>query len=126
MNDLPVLRTDMNKQARKGPRSRTDLNGSGYPDMELRIRRLGFESLRARPGRRPLPSMDGALSLTRMLTVASDGGRYRVSGDVGGLGELVADGVGIHAQNLLAQGLPPIRLITSSRERPCCMHHSSR
>src|SRR5580704_8735834 len=86
----------------------------------------GLESLRARPGRRPLPSMEGALSLTRLLTVASDGGRYRVSGDVGGLGELVADGVGIHAQNLLAQGLPPIRLITSSRERPCCMHHSSR
>jgi hypothetical protein len=55
-----------------------------------------------------------ALSLTRLLTAASDGGRYRVSEDVGGLGELVADGVGIHAQNLLAQGLPPIRLITSS------------
>jgi hypothetical protein len=55
-----------------------------------------------------------ALSLTRLLTAASDGGRYRVSEDVGGLGELVADGVGICAQNLLAQGLPPIRLITSS------------
>ena len=25
----------------------------------------------------------------------------------------------------LAQGLPPIRLITSSRVRPCCMHHVS-
>jgi hypothetical protein len=55
-----------------------------------------------------------ALPLTRLLTAASDGGRYRVSEDVGGLGELVADGVGICAQNLLAQGLPPIRLITSS------------
>jgi hypothetical protein len=55
-----------------------------------------------------------ALSLTRLLTAASDGGRYRVSEDVGGLGELVADGMGICAQNLLAQGLPPIRLITSS------------
>jgi hypothetical protein len=30
----------MNKQASKGPRSRTDLNGSGYPDMELRIKCL--------------------------------------------------------------------------------------
>ena len=48
-----------------------------------------------------------------------------MSEDIGDLGELVADGVGIHAQNLLAQGLPPIRLITSSRERPCCMHHPS-
>jgi hypothetical protein len=30
------------------------------------------------------------------------------------------------ANNLLAQGLPPIRLITSlSQERPCCVHHAS-
>ena len=30
------------------------------------------------------------------------------------------------ANNLLAQGLPPIRLITSlSQERPCRVHHAS-
>jgi hypothetical protein len=83
----------------------------------LRIRRLGVRvppstSERASPEATSEPGR--ALSLTRLLTAASDGGRYRVSEDVGGLGELVADGVGICAQNLLAQGLPPIRLITSS------------
>jgi hypothetical protein len=30
----------------------------------------GFESLRARPGQRPLPIMEGAFLLTRMLTAA--------------------------------------------------------
>jgi hypothetical protein len=87
--------------------------------VALRIRRLGVRvpprldtSERASPEATSEPGR--ALSLTRLLTAASDGGRYRVSEDVGGLGELVADGVGICAQNLLAQGLPPIRLITSS------------
>jgi hypothetical protein len=28
------------------------------------------------------------------------------------------------AVNLLTQGLPPIWLIRSSCERPCCMHHA--
>src|SRR5439155_3801516 len=31
----------------------------------------GFESLRARPGQRPLPIMEGAFLLTRMLTAAT-------------------------------------------------------
>ncbi len=34
----------------------------------LRIRRLGFESLRARPGQRPLPGAEGAFLLTLLLT----------------------------------------------------------
>jgi hypothetical protein len=56
----------------------------------------GFESLRARPGQRPLPVAEGAFVLTRMLTAALAGGRYRAGEDVGGLGELIADDVGIH------------------------------
>ena len=31
----------------------------------------GFESLRARPGQQPLPIMEGAFLLTRMLTAAT-------------------------------------------------------
>jgi hypothetical protein len=40
MNDLLVLRTDMNSGQVHTPRSRTDLNGSGCRYGYLRIRRL--------------------------------------------------------------------------------------
>jgi hypothetical protein len=86
-------------------RCSTDQKVGGSSPSERTSERASPEAT-SEPGR--------ALSLTRLLTAASDGGRYRVSEDVGGLGELVADGMGICAQNLLAQGLPPIRLITSS------------
>ena len=59
----------------------------------------GFESLRARPGQSPFPVMEGALLLTRMLTAWSWLLAVTAPGeDVGGLGELVADDVGVHAQ----------------------------
>jgi hypothetical protein len=59
----------------------------------------GFESLRARPGQSPFPSPEGALLLTRLLTARIlDSGRYGAGEDVGGLGELVADDMGVHAQ----------------------------
>src|SRR5215470_6546096 len=58
----------------------------------------GFESLRARPGQRPLPVMEGAFLLTPLLTVALSGVRDRASEDIRGFGELVADHVCVHAQ----------------------------
>src|SRR5579859_44594 len=59
----------------------------------------GFESLRARPGQSPFPSPEGARLLTRLLTARPlAGSRYCAGEDVGGLGELVADDVGVHAQ----------------------------
>ena len=58
----------------------------------------GFESLRARPGQRPLTRSGRGLLLTPLLTAASVGGGYRAGEDVGGLAELVADDVGVHAQ----------------------------
>ena len=43
--------------------------------------------------------MEGALVLTRLLTVgALAGGRDGAGEDVGGLGELIADDVGVNAQ----------------------------
>jgi hypothetical protein len=57
----------------------------------------GFESLRARPGQRPLPGAEGAFLLTQLLTAALSGARDRAGEDFRCLGELVADHVGIHA-----------------------------
>jgi hypothetical protein len=53
----------------------------------------GFESLRARPAQRPLPIMEGALLITRLLQRGLRCGRYDAGEDVGSLGELVADDV---------------------------------
>jgi len=64
--------------------------------------------------RAPFASRRGSFANTLANSGTLGGGRYGAGEDVGGLGELVADGVDIHAQNFLAQGLPPIRLITSS------------
>jgi hypothetical protein len=58
----------------------------------------GFESLRARPVQRPLPVAEGAFLLTPLLTAVRPGGCYRAGENVGGLGELVADHMGVHAQ----------------------------
>jgi hypothetical protein len=51
MNDLPVLRTDMNSEAGMRPRSQTVLNGSGRPYRYLRIR---CSALVVYPNRRSL------------------------------------------------------------------------
>src|SRR5262249_30187345 len=66
----------------------------------------GFESLRARPGQRPLPAAEGAFLLTHLLTAVLSGVRYRAGEDVCGLGELIADHVGVHAQGDGRVGVP--------------------
>jgi hypothetical protein len=66
----------------------------------------GFESLRARPGQRPLPVAEGAFLLTPLLTAALSGVRYRAGEDVCGLGELIADHVGVDAQGDGRVGVP--------------------
>ena len=53
----------------------------------------GFESLRARPGQRPLPIAEGAFLLTLVLTAAT-GFRHDLDEDAGGRGMLVAHHVG--------------------------------
>jgi hypothetical protein len=80
------------------PRPWPAMDGPGRCAHSYGSEGWGFESLRARPGQRPLPVAEGAFLLTPLLTAASVGGRYRAGEDVGGLSELVADDVGVHAQ----------------------------
>ena len=67
---------DLRKQwAGTRPRSRTDLNVSGRRRWYLRIKRLGFESLRACPGRSPfLPSGRGSDEARPFLVRSQDFG----------------------------------------------------
>ena len=70
-NDFPRQSDGSGRAAGDHASSRTD------PDDTERLTGIygsegwGFESLRARPGQRPLPIMEGAFGLTRMLTAAT-------------------------------------------------------
>jgi hypothetical protein len=66
MNNLAMLRTRADKPAGTSPRSRTAPNEAGCPHRNLRIRGLGFESLRA-PSHSPLLIMKQPLLLQNLL-----------------------------------------------------------
>ena len=83
-------------QARDRGGARTWLRDEGAA-CSTSVRRLGVESRRARPVQRPPPIMEAAFLLTRVLTVLP-GGLHDFGEDVGGLGELVADHVGVYPQ----------------------------
>ncbi len=70
---------------------RTDRTGRSWTTcLLLRIRRLGFEPLRARPGQRPLPIMEGVFAepaLGEQTRQYFDGRVCGVSRNIGGFTE---------------------------------------
>ncbi len=67
--------------------------------MELRIRRLGVRVPPSAPRSEPLSdSGRGSFANAVANSAVLAGGRYGSGEDVGGLGELVADDVGVYAQ----------------------------